>query len=98
MERRRQNIICDILRANPNCTSRLYPVKSVLLYPDSSVQQSQDNNAGTMCFQTRGGGIVGVEKTLSLSCNSKEREPVLRRLRVTPLGERGGQKESRDNI
>ena len=49
-------------------------------------------------FKQGGGGIVGVEKTLSLSCNSKEREPVLRRLRVTPLGERGGQKESRDNI
>ena len=30
---------------------------------------------------------VGVEKALSLSCNSTERESVLRRLRVTALGE-----------
>ena len=29
---------------------------------------------------------VGVEQALSLSCNSTEREPVLRRLLVTPLG------------
>ena len=29
---------------------------------------------------------VGVEQALSLSCNSTQKEPVLRRMRVTPLG------------
>ena len=34
-----------------------------------------------------GRSVVGVEQALSLSCNSTERDPVLRRLRLTPLGQ-----------
>ena len=30
--------------------------------------------------------VAGVEQALTLSCNFTEREPILRRLRVTPLG------------